>query len=207
MIAQGARSGLACQQWNFTALGNGEYKITNALGGLAADVSGCSPDAGAKLQLFADNGLTCQRFRLDRANNGTYVFASVNGNRVVEVPVASTVVGTQLGLWDYNGCTCQRWTVTAVGTPTPTTAANLLTGVSLYPIPAPRGSFTVELGSQNAAGAATVQVFNLQGRTVYRQEFAPQQRKLAVDAALPAGVYLVQVRQGSKVLTQKVTVE
>jgi arabinan endo-1,5-alpha-L-arabinosidase len=207
MIAQGTRSGLACQQWNFTTLGNGEYKITNALGGLAADVSGCSPDAGAKLQLFADNGLACQRFRLDRANDGTYVFAAVNGNRVVEVPVASTVAGTQLGLWDYNGCTCQRWTLAAVGSPTPTTASHLLTGVSLYPIPAVRGSFTVELGTQNAAGAGTVQVFNLQGRLVYQQEFAPQQRKLALHTALPTGIYLVQVRQGSKVLTQKVIME
>jgi arabinan endo-1,5-alpha-L-arabinosidase len=81
--------------------------------------------------------------------------------------------------------------------------------VSLYPIPAVRGSFTVELGNQQSGviGPALVQVFNLQGRKVYQQEFAPQQRKLAVDAALAGGVYLVQVRQGSKVLTQKVTVE
>jgi arabinan endo-1,5-alpha-L-arabinosidase len=209
MIAQGVRSGLACQQWNFTAVGNGEYKITNALGGLTADVSSCSPNAGAKLQLLADNGQDCQRFRLDRTNDGTYIFASVNGNRVVEVPVASTIAGTQLGLWDYNGCTCQRWTVSAVGTPTPIAAANLLMEVSLYPIPAVRGSFTVELGNQQSGviGPALVQVFNLQGRKVYQQEFAPQQRKLAVDAALAGGVYLVQVRQGSKVLTQKVTVE
>jgi hypothetical protein len=57
------------------------------------------------------------------------------------------------------------------------------------------------------SGPATIQVFNLQGRTVYQREFAPQQRKLVVDAALPAGVYLVQVRQGGKVLTEKVTVE
>jgi arabinan endo-1,5-alpha-L-arabinosidase len=158
---------------------------------------------------LADNGQDCQRFRLDRANDGTYIFASVNGNRVVEVPVASTIAGTQLGLWDYNGCTCQRWTVSAVGTPTPIAAANLLMEVSLYPIPAVRGSFTVELGNQQSGviGPALVQVFNLQGRKVYQQEFAPQQRKLAVDAALAGGVYLVQVRQGSKVLTQKVTVE
>ncbi|WP_188548220.1 family 43 glycosylhydrolase [Hymenobacter qilianensis] len=207
MIAQGTKSGLNCQQWDFTALGNGEYKITTALGGLAADVSGCSPDAGAKLQLFADNGLACQKFRIERANDGTLVFASVNGNRVVEVPFASTAVGIQLGLWDYNDCACQRWTLAAPGTLTATNTPALLTEVSIYPIPAIRGSFTVELGGKKTGGAVTVQIFNLQGRSVYQRKFAPQQSKVAVEAALAPGVYLVQVQQAGKLLNQKVTVE
>lgn len=206
MIAQGTKAGLSCQQWDFTALGSGEYKITNALGGLAADVSGCSPDAGAKLQLFADNGLVCQRFRIERANDGTLVFASVNGNRVVEVPNASTVAGMQLGLGDYNGSTSQRWTVAVAGTLTATNAPALLTEVSIYPIPAIRGSFTVDLGGKKTGNATTIQIFNLQGRSVYQSKFAPQQSKLAVEAALAPGVYLVQVRQDGKLLNQKVTV-
>ncbi|MBC6607645.1 family 43 glycosylhydrolase [Hymenobacter sp. BT188] len=207
MIAQGTKTGLTCQQWDFTALGNGEYKIKTALGSLAADVSGCSPDAGAKLQLFADNGLACQKFRIERANDGTYVFASVNGNRVVEVPNASTVVGLQLGLWDYNECACQRWTLAAPGTLTATHAPALLTEVSIYPIPAIRGSFTVELGGKKTGGAVLIHIFNLQGRLMYQRKFAPQQSKVAVEAALAPGVYLVQVQQDGKLLNQKITVE
>ncbi|QNP52198.1 T9SS type A sorting domain-containing protein [Hymenobacter qilianensis] len=135
------------------------------------------------------------------------VFASVNGNRVVEVPFASTAVGIQLGLWDYNDCACQRWTLAAPGTLTATNTPALLTEVSIYPIPAIRGSFTVELGGKKTGGAVTVQIFNLQGRSVYQRKFAPQQSKVAVEAALAPGVYLVQVQQAGKLLNQKVTVE
>ncbi|SMC00555.1 hypothetical protein SAMN00120144_1309 [Hymenobacter roseosalivarius DSM 11622] len=52
-----------------------------------------------------------------------------------------------------------------------------------------------------------IQIFNLQGRSVYRQQFAPRQGKVAVKAALAPGVYLVQVRQDGKLLNQRVTVE
>jgi len=206
VVAQGTPSGLTCQQWDFTTLGNGEYKITNALGGLAVDVAGCSPDAGAKLQLFAYNGLACQRFSIDRAVDGTLVFVSANGNRVIEVPNASTTAGQQLGLWDYNGCLCQRWTLSPAGVTTATLPSQLLTGVSIYPVPAERGSFTVNLGEQKMVGAATVLIFDWQGREVYHQQFGPQQTQLPVEAGLADGMYLVQVQQGAKRLVQKITV-
>jgi arabinan endo-1,5-alpha-L-arabinosidase len=206
IIAQGTPAGLDCQRWDFTALGDGQYKITNALGGLAADVAGCSPDAGARLQLGAYTGLACQQYRIDRASDGTLVFASVNGNRVVEVPNASTTAGQQLGLWDYNGCGCQRWSLTAAGTPLAATSGRKLLGVSVYPVPATRGGFTVELGQQKAAEPTLVEVYDLQGRLVHRQEFQRQQSTLAVTAALRAGLYLVQVKRESGAVTQKITV-
>ena len=203
IIAQGTPSGLTCQRWDMTPLGSGEYKITNALGGLAADVAGCSPNLGAPLQLFAYNGLACQRYYIDQASDGSLVFASVNGNRVVEVPNASTVAGQQLALWDYNGCACQRWIPTFIA-PLATTASRELTGVSIYPVPAARGRFTVELGSQK--NAATVLVFNLQGQLVYQQAFGAQHTRLAVEAELTSGIYLIQVQQGRASFTQKMGV-
>ena len=206
-VAQSTPAGLTCQQWDLTPLGAGAYKITNALGGLAVDVVGCLPDAGTKLQLLAANGLNCQQFRVERASDGSYAFASANGNRVVEVPVASKAAGVQLGLWDYNGCTCQHWTTTFLRGPLAAAPAPGLPGVAIYPVPAVAGSFTVELGSQPAAGATTVEVYNLQGQSVYRQQFELQQTRLAVEAGLGAGTYLVQVRRAAGVLTQKVSVQ
>lgn len=206
IVAQGTPAGLNCQRWDFTALGDGEYKITNALGGLAVDVASCSPDAGAKLQLFAYTGLPCQQYRIDRANDGSLVFASVNGNRVVEVPNASTTAGQQLGLWDYNGCACQRWSLTAAGTALAAASSQKLSGVSVYPVPASRSGFTVELGQQKAAEPTLVEVYDVRGRLVHRQEFTKQQTTLTVVTALPAGLYVVQIRRESGSLTQKITV-
>ncbi|MDO7873304.1 family 43 glycosylhydrolase [Hymenobacter sp. ASUV-10] len=202
-IAQGTRAGLDCQKWDFATLGDGEYKITNALGGLAASVAGCSAANGALLQLGTYTFTGCKQFRLERANNGTMVIASLNGNRVVEVPNNSATVGQQLGLYDYNGSAGQRWTLT--NTALNTAASQPLPGASIYPVPT-AGRFTVDLGPQPRAEAVTVEIFNLQGQRVHRQTFASRPTT-AVDAALVPGLYLVQVRQGQGLLSQKITVQ
>jgi len=203
-VAQGTPAGLTCQQWDFTALGNGYYKITNALGGLALDVINCLPDAGTKLQLWPSNGLVCQQYVVERASNGDYIFTSATGNNVVEVPNCSTTPGQQLGLWYYNGFGCQRWAVQAVGAAL-ATAAPRLSGITIYPVPALAGGFTVEVGAPGSAGTV-VEVLTLLGQLVHQQQFGPQQTRLAVGAKLAAGTYLVRVRQAAGVLTQKVSV-
>ncbi len=206
MVSQGTASGLTCQQWDMTPVGAGAYKITSALGGLAVDVINCLPDAGTKLQLFAANGLVCQQYVLERASNGDYIFTSATGNNVVEVPNCSTTPGQQLGLWYYNGFGCQRWTPTLVNTTLAAATPQRLREVAIYPVPAPAGSFTVELGTSIGVGATTVEVFTLLGQPVYRQQFGGQQTKLAVTASLPAGSYLVQIRREGGIFTQKVHV-
>ncbi len=206
MVAQGTPAGLTCQQWDLTPLGAGYYKITNALGGLAVDVIACLPDAGTKLQLYTSNGLVCQQYVAERASNGDYIFTSATGNNVVEVPNCSTTPGQQLGLWYYNGFGCQRWTPTLLSGALATTAAQRLQGVSIYPVPATAGLFTIELGSQAPASATTVEVFNLQGQAVYQQQFGAQQTKLTLETGLSAGMYLVRVQRDAGLFTQKVSV-
>ncbi|MBG8553420.1 family 43 glycosylhydrolase [Hymenobacter guriensis] len=205
-VAQGTPAGLTCQQWDFTALGTGDYKITNALGGLAVTVAGCSPNNGALLQLGTYSFSTCKQFHVDRANDGSYVFASLNGNRVVSVPAASTTAGTQLSLADYAGTAAQRWAVAAPGTSTATKAGQKLTGVSIYPVPASRTGFTLELPELRAASAVTVEVFNLQGQAVVRQTLERPQVRQQVAATLVPGLYLVRVQQGVRQFTQSITV-
>jgi arabinan endo-1,5-alpha-L-arabinosidase len=205
-ITQDARTGSTCQQWDFTALGNGDYKITSALGGLAASVAGCSDANFALLQLNPYTDQDCQQFHIDRANDGSLVFASLTSNRVVEVPYASGTADAQLGIFDYNGCTCQRWFLTAAGVATATAARTTLTGVSIYPIPASRGTFTVDLSGRKSAGAVTVEVLDLQGRLVYRRVVDNPRATVAVEAGLLPGLFLVQVRQGAGLFTQKLTV-
>ncbi|QDA61433.1 T9SS type A sorting domain-containing protein [Hymenobacter jejuensis] len=205
-ITQGTKTGQNCQQWNFTALGNGDYKLTNALGDLAAGTQDCSPAAGAKLLLGAYSGAFCQRFKIERASDGSFVFSSVDGNRVVEVPFASRDAGTQLGLWDYNGCNCQRWLVNAPGATLASAAANTLKGVSIYPVPAVQGRFEVDLTATGTRGETSVEILNLQGRLVHQQQFG-RQTKLSVDAAIAPGLYMVRVRSGNAISTQKVVVQ
>ena len=206
-LVQSARTGRPCQQWDFAALGNGEYKISNAQGGLAASVANCADANGALLQLEAYAGNDCQQFRLDRASDGTLAFASVNGNRVVEVPFASASPGVQLGLFDYNGCTCQRWALTAAGVATATARNAVPVAVSLYPVPAPGGNFMLALGGPPRAEPLALDVFDLQGRRVFRQVMAHPAATQAVATGLAPGLYLVRVRQGAGETTQKLAVQ
>jgi arabinan endo-1,5-alpha-L-arabinosidase len=205
-IEQATRTGSTCQQWDFTALGNGDYKITSALGGLSASVAGCSDANFSLLQLGAYTSQECQQFHVDRASDGSFVLASLNGNRVVEVPYASTNPGVQLGIFDYNGCACQRWYLTPAATATANTARTTLTGVSIYPIPATLGIFTLDLSGRRLTEAVTVEVLDLQGRLVYSREVEHPQAKMSVEAGLLPGLFVVKVRQGDGVFTQKLTV-
>lgn len=204
-VSQGNRTSQLCQQWDFAAVGDGEYSIVNVQSGQTVGVTNCSATNNAGLQVGASTGATCQLFRLDRASDGTLVFSSVNGNRVVEVPFASTVPGIQLGLFDYNGCSCQRWTTTAVG-PLAAASGKKVSDASIYPVPTEHGNFTVDMGSDKAPGKATVVVFNLQGQEVYRRTFGGQSAKLVVEATLKPGVYQVRVQRESGYSTHKVSV-
>jgi arabinan endo-1,5-alpha-L-arabinosidase len=211
-IAQGTPAGRTCQQWDLTPDGNGEYKITNALGGLAADVVNNSPNNGVKLQLYAYSGIAGQRFKIERTNANTFVLASVNGNRVVEVPGCSATAGTQLALYDYLGNTCQQWgitptaaarTATALASPPVTTAAGQF---SVYPNPAAQGRFVVSLGAELAAGPVTLTLADGLGRQVYGRSSAGL-ATLPVEATLPAGLYVLHVRGAAGSFTQKVLVQ
>ena len=204
-ITQAARTGQACQQWDFTALGNGDFKITSAQGRQAASVAGCSDANGALLQLSPYTTTDCQQYHLDRASDGTLTFASLNGNRVVEVPSASSNAGVQLALFDYNGCTCQHWNL--VSTALAAVPARRLTGVSIYPVPAGRDGFTVDLGAQPTAEITIITVYNLQGQPVHSQAYGARLAQLPVAPALAPGLYLVRVRRGDAATTQKLTVQ
>ncbi len=216
MIAQGTASGLTCQQWDLTPDGNGEYKITNALGGLSADVINNSPANGAKLQLYAYSGVAGQRFKIERTNANTFVLASVNGNRVVEVPACSATAGTQLALYDYLGNACQQWAIVAAGSTAARPAATALAtsapaasdaeeqALTVYPNPATQGHFVVHLGAALTAAPTTLTLTDGLGRQVYART-SMGQSDLTVSA-LQAGLYLVQVRGAAGTFTQKVVV-
>ncbi|GAB3237377.1 hypothetical protein GCM10027346_28900 [Hymenobacter seoulensis] len=208
-IAQGTSSpGLLCQQWNLTPVGNGEYRITSAVGaGLAADVVNKDPNNGAKLALYAYSGGTNQRFKLERANTGRYVLSSVNGNRVVEVPGCSTTAGVQLSLYDYLANTCQQWAIA------PTTAARVLAvqpattaQFSVFPNPSARGHFTLVLGPELKGESVTTTLTDMQGRQVYSRT-STGKAAIEVAAEVRAGMYMLQVSGAQKTYMEKIVIQ
>ncbi len=209
-VAQGTSGGLNCQKWRLTPTGNGEYKITSAVGaGLAAEVTANNPNNGAQLRLNDYSGAASQRFKIERANTGGYVLASVNGNRVVEVPGCSTTAGVTLALYDYLANACQRWNISATAlarTALATEPASAsVSRLSISPNPS-QGGFVVELGQELSIGLVTMTLSDMQGRQVLSRTSVGQ-TSLTIDARLPAGMYLVQARGALGTFTQKVIVE
>ena len=209
-VAQGTGSGANCQKWRLTPTGNGEYRITSAVGaGLAAEVVANNPNNGAKLQLNNYTGAANQRFKIERANNGGYVLSSVNGNRAVEVPACSPTAGVTLALYDYLANACQRWTIAATAQARTALAAQAPASpsspLSISPNPS-QGRFVVALGSELSVGLVTVTVSDMQGRRVLSRTSIGQSA-LPIEAKLPAGMYLVQARGTLGTFTQKIVVE
>lgn len=207
-VAQGTRSGALCQQWNFAPVGNGEYKITAAVGaGLAVDVVNNSPANGAQLQLYPYSGIAGQRFKIERASTGAYVFSSANGNRVVEVPGCSTTAGVQLALYDYLANSCQKWTVSASASARPlATQAPQAKPFNVAPNPAAQGRFVVALGEELTAEPVTITLSDMQGRLVYARSSAGQ-AAVTVAADVRAGLYLLRVSGARRSHTEKVVVQ
>ncbi|MBX0289289.1 family 43 glycosylhydrolase [Hymenobacter sp. HSC-4F20] len=206
-IAQGTPAALTCQQWNLTPDGNGEYKITSAVGaGLAADVVNNSPANGAKLNLYPYSGIAGQRFKIERTSTGAYVVSSVNGGRVVEVPACSSTAGVQLALYDYLGNSCQQWAVAPATSARPLAAQPALaTQFSVYPNPTAHGRFIVALGPELAGSPVSLTLTDAQGRQVYGRT-STGVAALPVEANVPAGWYLLQVSSAQGVYSQKIIV-
>ncbi|UOQ70241.1 family 43 glycosylhydrolase [Hymenobacter cellulosilyticus] len=208
-IAQGTYSaGLACQQWNLMPDGNGEYKITSAVGaGLAADVVNNSPSNGAKLQLYAYSGIAGQRFKIERTNVGNYVVSSVNGGRVVEVPGCATTAGVQLALYDYLSNNCQKWGIAPATAARPLSAQTaVLRNVSVFPNPAELGRFVVNLGEELRNTSVTITLTDTQGRTVYTRASSGT-TTLPVETGLRTGLYLLHVSSAQGGYSQKVVLQ
>jgi hypothetical protein len=112
-IAQGTWLGALCQQWDFVPVGDGYYKIANALNAnRVADLANCVNANGTTIGIWDWLNNDCQKMKVQRAANGSFIFSpSAANNRLLEVPAASTTPGVQLGLWDYTGSDCQKWAI------------------------------------------------------------------------------------------------
>ncbi|GAA4377442.1 family 43 glycosylhydrolase [Hymenobacter koreensis] len=110
-IAQGSWANLTCQKWDLTPLGNGFYKVANALNAnRVADLAFCTNANGTTLGIWDWLNNDCQKIKVERAADGTFSLSPAAAlNRVIEVPAASTTAGVQLAIWDYTGSSCQKW--------------------------------------------------------------------------------------------------
>jgi hypothetical protein len=87
---------------------------------------------------------------------------------------------------------------------TPVIEANITKdAMSLYPNPASEGKFTILL--PEISGKAVVRIYDNQGRMLY-EKITQGGSKIAIDAGLKAGFYLVRIDSETSSFTKKLIV-
>jgi hypothetical protein len=116
VVQQVGCNGNNAQRWQFTALGNGYYRVATANSATQVwDISG-GPGAtgdGAKLLLWSYLGGANQEWMPVAEGGGNYRFVARHSGKCLDVPGASTAEGVQLQQWTCNGTGAQSFQVLA----------------------------------------------------------------------------------------------
>jgi hypothetical protein len=198
------------QQWNVIDIGNGQYNIAGVQSGKYLDVTSGSTADGANIEIWQNNGGSNQKFTFTLTDSSYFRITAVNSGKVLEVAGGSATDGANVQQWAWNGAYNKQWKLVPVSNAsvakkteniieTQTLAPSK--DILLYPNPV-TDQLTLQL--QNGfKGGGTLKLSDATGKPIYRLEIKGSQYKLAMDK-LPAGMYLLQVSNGTKTITEKI---
>ena len=202
-----------CQEWEISSVGNGFYKLKNAVATdteQVVDIPFCDTNRALATWDWLDND--CQKFRIMQHTNGSYVFlSSVDQDKVIAVPQGSEQSGTQLATLTYSpGNAAHQWSFISLDEEDP---ADDVTSVrhdipmdpfSIYPNPSANGSFTIKFEA-SIPQEATVDILNLNGKVLYHQNIQPRE-EILIKALFTPGIYAVRVHNRNKTSVKKLII-
>lgn len=100
------------QQWRFTRLDDGFYRIESVLSGRLLDVSGSTIIPGTNVIQWAGNGGLNQEWAVYRAGDGSCTLRNVGTGLMLDLYGSSTENGANVDAYRENGAASQRWTLT-----------------------------------------------------------------------------------------------
>lgn len=101
--------GKASQQFVFTHLGNGIYKIINKASGKALDVKGGSTSNSANVAQYTYSGNDNQKWRIGVSDNGGITFQSVKSGKMLDAKGGVKKIGTNVQQYSANNAKSQGW--------------------------------------------------------------------------------------------------
>ncbi|RVU98706.1 ricin-type beta-trefoil lectin domain protein [Coriobacteriales bacterium OH1046] len=104
--------GGANQQWRFTRLDDGFYRIESVLSGKLLDVSGSTVIPGTNVIQWTGNGGLNQEWAVYRRSDGSYVLKNVGTGLMLDLYGSSTENGANVDAYRENDAASQRWTLT-----------------------------------------------------------------------------------------------
>jgi len=112
-ILQWNNTGAANQQFIFTDLGDGLYKVINVQTNKTVDVSGVSKDNFANVTIWDYVGGKNQQFIVKATDSGYYKLIAAHSSKLLEVGYASTALDAKVNQYDDNNQTCGQWKLLA----------------------------------------------------------------------------------------------
>jgi hypothetical protein len=195
------------QQWNVMDIGNGQYNIVGVQSGKYLDVASGSTADGANVQIWQNTGGNNQKYTFTVTDSNYFRITAVHSGKVLEVAGGSTADGGNVQQWTWNGAYNKQWKLVpvsnvarmenAVVAQTPVSAKDLV----LYPNPV-TSQLVLELHN-GFAGGATLKLRSVGGQTICKLKITGSQYKLSTGK-LPSGVYLLEVSNGIKTITEKI---
>jgi 5-hydroxyisourate hydrolase-like protein (transthyretin family) len=196
------------QQWNVTDIGNGQYNIVGVQSGKYLDVASGSTADGANVQIWQYTGGNNQKYTFTVTDSNYFRITAVHSGKVLEVASGSTADGANVQQWTWNGAYNKQWKLVPVSNTsarientvvaeTPVSTKDLV----LYPNPV-TSQLVLQLQNGFASGA-TLKLRDVAGQTIYRFKITGNQYKFSTSK-LPAGVYLLEVSNGVKTITEKI---
>jgi hypothetical protein len=186
------------QKFILTHLGDGNYKILAKHSGKSLDVQGVSLANGANViqHTYHDPVEYHQNFIIVATSDGYYKIIARHSAKVLQVNGVSggglvhqwSNIGQVNGQWNFSAAAPEAVTATSELTVDPNPATNMV---------------TVKVAAVSKADKLYMRIYNVSGSPVSPAQriFSGQQFNLS---ALPAGVYIINVTIGDKVVTKKI---
>eukprot|EP00659_Diplonema_papillatum_P009332 gene9332-14467_t len=100
------------QEWTFTHIGDGYYKIINVNSGRGLDVSGVSNDNGANIQQYAYGGGSNQEWKVFDADHGYVTIQSRHSGKMIEL-YEWDLAARNVKQYEFTGGSNQLWMLIA----------------------------------------------------------------------------------------------
>lgn len=207
-VLQWTANGGNNQKWLVENTGNGEYRLLAGHSGKALQVDGTSD--GSNVIQTAWNNSNAQKFTFEDMNDGYYRIHSVaNSNLCLDVSGASTSNGANVQVWSCHSNQNQRWSLNWVATKSTVQQDKSTEGENLilYPNPLDKGILHILMDNPDQE-AAYLEVFTIQGQSIYSKTFYSSTINLASDEIFKSsGVYFIRIRMNGKSMMQKLMVK
>lgn len=212
-VRQWPANDCACQQWTLTNVGSNQFTVVGVGSGKNMDVSGNSTADGANIHIWQATGGNNQKFTFTNVGGGFYRITPVHSGKCVDVDGASLTNGANIHQWTYGNSKNQHWQLVQITNPAARTgtipakeAAQIqpgdpVTAFSVFPNPVQDKVTIIVPGVEK--GPVVVSVTDIAGKVIYKATVTTSKHTVDLNDR-PAGIYFVNMINGTKVTTRKI---